>query len=476
MSKASVHGYIEIELHKKHGQKLIFHENILTQFGKSFVLSNGLGGLFGYGTTKTSNRIRCTGTRPADVYSNTYPVGPYLCNLISSRNTVYTDGSKVTNLLLNNPTLAVDKGLYLPTGDTLAGYAGLDTAASGTLKEGVISQLKDSQDRVRKIVRRFEYPSDLACEFNCIAMSTVTPGGANGRVVPLYRSVQPVVFNSQTMTPTDLRDEQQLGYHKLTDNQIVFTAANGNNYTVNAATGAIEEGGDIQGTILNKQVISVFNHNDYTYVVKMVANTSYSRSADISYDVLAADGTKVASYTFSPTYFSTSSSMGIIYYEGDFYYVWGYYNRWYKLTQDSSGILSFNPNSYITAPITLPTALFSVIGNTQSGYTTIQAVTTYSNSGPYVPGINWWYYSPTSFYLTDENYERTIGCTYNGGLFMCGNQILSFDLAEQYERDWCNKLPGLVEYGNILSYHMLEQPIQKNVGDTMYVTYSYTID
>ena len=33
----------------------------------------------------------------------------------------------------------------------------------------------------------------------------------------------------------------------------------------------------------------------------------------------------------------------------------------------------------------------------------------------------------------------------------------------------------LAQYGNLLSYHMFAKPIQKNVGDSLTVTYTYYI-
>ena len=38
-----------------------------------------------------------------------------------------------------------------------------------------------------------------------------------------------------------------------------------------------------------------------------------------------------------------------------------------------------------------------------------------------------------------------------------------------------SRCPGWQEYGNLISYHQLSTPIQKEVGDELYVTYSYSI-
>lgn len=479
MSKASVHGYIEIELIKKHGQRLVFHENILTQFGKSFVMSNGLAGMFGAGTTKSSNKIRCNGTRSYLSYGtdNTNPVGPYLLN---GNGTEYTDGSKITNLLLTNPTLAVDKALYIPNSDTLAGYAVADSSASGTLKEGTVAQLKDSQDRARKIVRRFEYASDLACEFNCIAMSTINTTGTTGRIVPMYRSIQPLVYNYSTMSYYTLN---RVGLGKLKDGLLTFKAANNVVYTVSGTTGVIEEGGTVNEEFAKQQIISVFTYGDYTYVITTLAG-SYSRTSRVGYYVLNTAGEVVQTYTFTVSNYSYDKSYGMIYYDNTFYFVdcseqftgggangYEYTGYWYPLTENSvSGILEFNASTRISFKKQIPYGMHSVIGSDTAGFTNL-AIGVTGNTSTY------WYLEPTGFWLVDADFNKIGSETaYTGCLFNIGNQVLSLAKCEQYAQDWADKLEGLVEYGNLLSYHMLEQPIQKNVGDVMYVTYSYTID
>lgn len=460
INKSRVHGYIEVELNKKHGKRILLHENMLTQFGKSVVIGNGLGGIFSESSNKTLNKIRCIGTRDY-VYNINYPIGPYL----TGSDSAYTDGSKITNLLLNNPQLSSDTGLYIPDDNTLAGYAALDKASSTSLKEGTVAYVKDSQDRIRRLVRRFEYPTDLACEFNTIAMATMTPTGTTGRIIPMYRNVNPFVYNASSMSSFTI---SKVGLHKIKDGLVSYTAADGNTYTVSGITGKIE-GGTVQAGYNKKEIISVFTKGNYTYVVRAL---QYHYSVDttrIGYDVLDTDGNTVYSTYFSKATYPTSYSWGIVYYEGEFYFVDGENGRWYKLVDTGNGYMEYSVDTYITAPITLPTAAFSVIGSESSGFTTYQV-------GLSIYGSNS-YYLPRSFAITNSSYAKVgSSIAYGGCLFSIGHQVLSFGYAETKEYDWAPKLESLIEYGNLLSYHTLDKPIQKSVGDTMFITYSYVID
>lgn len=459
INKSRVHGYIEVELNKKHGKRILLHENMLTQFGKSVVIGNGLGGIFTEGSNKTLNKIRCIGTRDY-VYDINYPIGPYL----TGSGTVYTDGSKITNLLLNNPQLYSDTGLYIPDDNTLAGYAALDTSASGTLKEGTVAYVKDAQNRIRRLVRRFEYPADLACEFNTIAMATMTPTGTTGRIIPMYRNVNPFVYNASSMSGFTI---SKIGLTKLKDGLVSYEAADGKTYTVSCITGKIEEGGTVQTGYNKNEIISVFTKGNYTYVVRALQG-NYSRQMRVGYDVLDTAGNIVYNTYFSVADWTNSYYYGIVYYEGEFYFVYGYSGRWYKLVDTGAGYMQFNTNTYINAPITLPTATFSVVGSDSSGFTTYQFGFTYISSSPY--------YLPTSFASTNNYAKVGNNIAYKGCLFSIGHQVLSFDYAETKEYDWAPKLESLIEYGNLLSYHTLDQPIQKSVGDSMFITYSYVID
>lgn len=451
INKSKVHGYIEVELNKKHGKRILLHENMLTQFGKSVVIGNGLGGIFSESSNKTLNKIKCVGTRDY-VYDINYPIGPYL----TGSREVYTDGSKITNLLLNNPQLYADTGLYIPDDNTLAGYAALDTSASGTLKEGTVAYVKDSQDRIRRLVRRFEYPVDLACEFNTIAMATMTPTGTTGRVVPMYRNVNPFVYNASSMSSFTI---SFVGLHKIKDGLVSYTAADGNTYTVSCITGKIEEGGTIQS--IKDNTISVFTKGNYTYVVKSLRG-QYLGNFIIGYTVLDADGNKVYDTSFSVRE-DGDYYYGMVYYQGEFYFVDGYYGRWYKLVDTGKGYMEFSKSTYITEPVTLPENNFSVIGSESDGFKTYAFVV--SNT------------VPKAFYVTNSSYAKVGNrIAYTGCLFNIGHQVLGFGYAETKEYDWAPKLESLIEYGNLLSYHTLDQPIQKSVGDSMFITYSYVID
>ena len=461
INKSRVHGYIEVELNKKHGKRILLHENMLTQFGKSVVIGNGLGGIFTEGSNKTLNRIKCIGTRDY-VADKNYPIGPYLTGSAST----YTDGSKITNLLLNNPQLSSDTGLYIPDDNTLAGYAARDKASSGSLKEGTVAYVKDSQDRIRRLVRRFEYPTDLACEFNTIAMATMTPTGTTGRVIPMYRNVNPFVYNASSMSSFII---SEVGLHKIKDGLVSYKAADGKTYTVSCITGKIEEGGTVQTGYNKSGIISVFTKGNYTYVVRALRVNSSGGTTKIGYDVLDTDGNTVYSTSFSAGVWASGYSYGMVYYEGEFYFVYGENGRWYKLVDTGNGYMEYSIDTYITAPITLPTATFSVTGSDSSGFTTYQFSLTYVSASGYS--------LPRSLAITNSSYAKVgNSIAYTGCLFSVGHQVLSFGYAETKEYDWAPKLESLIEYGNLISYHTLDQPIQKSVGDSMFITYSYVID
>ena len=464
INKSRVHGYIEVELNKKHGKRILLHENMLTQFGKSVVIGNGLGGIFTEGSNKTLNKIRCSGIRGFASDSG-YQIGPYLTGSKSA----YTDGSKITNLLLNNPQLYSDTGLYIPDDNTLAGYAALDKASSASLKEGTVSYVKDSQDRIRRLVRRFEYPTDLACEFNTIAMATMTPTGTTGRVIPMYRNVNPFVYDASLMSSFTI---SKVGLHKIKDGLVSYEAADGKIYTVSCITGKIEEGGTVQNMHSHTEqniyinTISVFTKGNYTYLVKAIDYRN-SDMLKIGYSVLDTDGNIVYDTTFSVGAYG-GYCYGMVYYEGEFYFVYGDNGRWYKLVDTGNGYMEFSTSTYIDALITLPNNYFSVIGSESAGFKT------YAFSLSYITGYG---VSPKAFFVTNNSYAKVGNeIAYKGCLFSVGHQVLSFGYAETKEYDWAPKLESLIEYGNLLSYHTLDQPIQKSVGDSMFITYSYVID
>lgn len=453
INKSRVHGYIEVELNKKHGKRILLHENMLTQFGKSVVIGNGLGGIFSESSNKTLNKIRCSGIRGFASGDN-YEIGPYLTGSASA----YTGGSKITNLLLNNPQLSSDTGLYIPDDNTLAGYAALDKASSASLKEGTVAYVKDSQDRIRRLVRRFEYPVDLACEFNTIAMSTMTPTGTTGRVIPMYRNVNPFVYNASSMQNFTI---SKVGLHKLKDGLVSYEAADGKTYTVSCITGKIEEGGTVQN--IGRNTISVFTKGNYTYLVKALSGY-YAEHLKIGYNVLDADGNMVYNTSFSVGD-TGNYCYGMIYYQGEFYLVYGYTGKWYKLVDTGKGYMEFSESTYITAPVTLPNNNFTVSGSESAGFKT------------YAFYFDLRSIRPTSFFVTNSSYAKVgNSIEYTGCLFSIGHQVLSLGYAETREYAWAPQLESLVEYGNLLSYHTLDKPIQKSIGDSMSITYSYVID
>lgn len=458
---ATVHGYIEIEILKKHGKRLIHRENMLTQFGKSYVLSNGFGGLFNDACNYKSNNIRLVGERPwGESNSIGEPFGPY-CGYNTYK---WTGGSKITNMLLNNPALTQDTGLYIP-GDELAGYAYADSQQSGQLAEGVTTQLSDSQQRNNRIVRKFAYPADLACEFNTIAMSTYTPDGLAGRIVPIFRSISPFVYSSSQMSGSVIN---KVGPHAIASNSIIYKAANDATYNLAVNTGIFTEGSGLWWGD-KRQILSVFVYGNYTYVVYMAQGT-YTDTSRIKIDVLqSSDGTVVNTMSFTVRDYSSYYAYGLVYYDNTFYFVDGYAELWYPLTENSSGYLDWSSSTSVSPLVTLATGMYTAVGNAQAGYKNAKIGFTYQSTMD-------WKYTPTSWQLLDSTFTATTPSTsYTGLLFNIGNGLYTLGAGESAAADWANKLDGLIEYGNLLSFHVLNESITKNVGDILYVTYAYTI-
>lgn len=457
--RATVHGYIEIELIKKHGKRLIHRENMLTQFGKSYVLSNGFGGLFNDACKYKSNNIRLVGERLRQENDN-HPIGVYC----GPANYKWTGGSKITNMLLNNPVLTQGTGLYIP-GDELEGYAYADSQQGGQLAEGVTAQLSDSQQRNNRIVRKFAYQADLACEFNTIAMSTYTPDGLAGRIVPMFRSISPFVYNYSQMSGSVIN---KVGPHAIANNCIIYKAANDATYNLAVNTGIFTEGSGLWWGD-KRQILSVFVRGNYTYVVYMAQGT-YTDTSRIKIDVLQnTDGTVVNTMSFSRRDYSSSIAYGLVYYNDTLYFVDGYAELWYPLTENASGYLDWSSSTSIAQPESLATGMYAVVGNVQAGFKNVMIGLTYRSSMD-------WKYTPTSWQLLDDEFTATTPSTsYTGLLFNIGNGLYTLGAGESTAADWANKLDGLIEYGNLLSFHVLDESITKNVGDILYVTYAYTI-
>lgn len=451
--KFGVHGQIEIELKKKHCTRIYRAENQLTQFGKSYVMSTGFGGLLSCNNANVSNKIRCSGKKGFTVSDSANAVGPYTINYTKQ----VADGSRITNMLLNNPTLAVDSGVYIPSDAELAGFAYNDTNVSGTLKEGTNTLLKDSQIRSNRLARRFEYSTDLACEFNTIAMSTLVPNGVAGRIADLLRSIQPQTYSSSSNAAITY-----INPVAVKDGLFTFTAQNGTTYTVSLDTGVIAESGSALNISLS-EILSAFSYGNYTYVVYLAYDSGIMSRA-LKLRVFDSTNTQVADFGL----ISASSIPSLVCINGTFY-IYGSKSSStvYTLVEGSDGWL-VKSASTVAAPITLPDNYFYTVCGSDNAYTNVALGARYQSSSYYILANN--------MYFVDATFN-TVGTAqpFTGCAFKYGNRTFAVG-HRQINTGWAQKLDGLIEYGNLLSYHTLNESIQKNVGDTMYITYSYIID
>ena len=452
-----VHGEITIELKRKHGRMEKKVYNMLTQFGKSYVLANGLARQYGVNTAHYRNKIYIQG-KDAGTAGQTAQTGPYLNDYRDSY--IKTDGSRICNMLLNNPPLNVNKGLYLPTSSELAAFAYADSSVSGALNEGSVAILADQGRKDNAIVRRFQYGTDLACEFDTIAMSTKVPGNTGstyGRIVPQFRSVLPIVYSSSI-------EIERIGVHKLSEGKLVIEAGlYGNTYTLDLNSGIIVPGGTANvyvnhydGTRANS-TITAFSYGNYTYVI-YVNNDGFS--SGLRYAVYDSTGTLVAANK------ELNSGYGLVYYNNKFYAVTS--GTWYEMVEGTNSYLEVDTSASITAPYSLSSSnLYAVMGTPTGGYTNISCYYRYySNTG----GTTYKSFLDSEFNITTaELNENAMMFSYNGAIYSVG-------AGEAQEYDWANKVDGLIEFGNLLSFHTLSETITKNVGDLMYVTYAYTMN
>lgn len=445
-----VRGEITIDIKRKHGAREQKVYNMLTTFGKSYMLANGLARQYGVNTSHSRNKVYIQGK---DRYTSNYEnqTGPYLNNYGS----VVTAGSRICNLLLNNPALSVNKSLYIPSLDDVSGFAFTDTASTASLKEGIVAPLADNTRVDNAIVRRFQYGADLACEFDTIAMSTKALGGtaaSYGRIVPQFRSIMPIVYSSGSHTI------EYVGLHQLSEGKLIFKdSATDIAYTLNLESGIIVQGGDADipagySSITGNSYISAFKYNNYTYVTYWFSPMYGSRY--MKYDVYDSTGTRIAHDL------TAAGENSIVYYNNKFYAAGS--STWYEMVENESGILQADTSLSIAAPVVLDSNYnYSTCGDALGGYTVFG----------YTAGssIQTAYFLDTDYNVVTQGQSTKMLFSYNGVVYSVGQ-------GEAQTYNWANKADGLIEFGNLLSFHTLSETITKNVGDLMYVTYAYTMN
>ena len=441
MSNLELHGKITIELKKKDGRIIKEQLNLLTDFGKMYAMSQGLGRLMMHSNRLTSAVI-------IDQTDKAY-VGPYFYGI----NTVLKNESGLCNVLLNvdNSTLTEQTSLFIPSEEELQGFAFNDTY-SDTLKEGMVTRLPDNLVNNLQIHRSYTYQEDLACVFNCIAM-TVRPFNTGKAVAPIKKSIQPYVYNVGTpatkFTPGP--------FMNIAENEIALNT-NGNTVVVNLDTGVVDTSrqpvliADLHSS-KSEYNYGIFTYGEYVYVTDLTAQayaSIYNKTT----------GELIEKHLYGESF--TNNKVNLIYYNGKFYYKVGSTIK--EIQADSQGILRtlVDPTDDVSA---LANEIFqygTVVGHEGNYYNVVRV---YGDTLLY----NDFLFNCGSLAATNI----TCGDTY----FMVNNRLLGWARSDiKQSNGWtdCNDIM-LAQYGNLLSYHMFANPIQKNVGDILTVTYTYYI-
>lgn len=436
--KINIGGEILVELKRKNGKREIFKHNMMTEFGRSFALSQGINKLR-YSTSKNRGTLvtLCNNT-----YNTISPAGvgalPPVANPTASGGVDQT-ASKLCNLLMNIPsgTITKKKACFMPESANLLAYAFRDTASAAN--EGYIDITADNIALKNRVVTRYVYPSDLAGQFNCIAMSTMTPDATyKGRAAKVQRSIARILSAANSPLQRIMYDGTYLYLYPVELGK------------VNLETGEVTEHSYTQTNFFYLPNItdggswaSYFMYNGFM----MQLRYEYSSSAGNSYvylsvlktdDTIQSWSTRLYGLGFRGAFFKNGSL-----------YVSFQYGSTYKVTVDSTtGVMSYSTTSDDVSDL-LDKAYIPLDENT------------------YID-VNW--------------KVNGLKINTNSLYFMHDSKLLSLALPDLYSQSWnigytngsrLNSEYLLTEYGNILSFHQYDNPIVKNVGDELSVTYSY---
>lgn len=436
--KINIGGEILVELKRKNGKREIFRHNMMTEFGRSFALSQGINKLR-YSTAKNRGTLV---TLCSSTYNTISPTGvgalPPVANPTSSGGVDQT-ASKLCNLLMNIPsgTITKKKACFMPESANLLAYAFRDTASASN--EGYIDTTADNIALRNRVVTRYVYPSDLAGQFNCIAMSTMTPDTTyKGRAAKVQRSIARILSSSNSMPNYILYDgtylylyPSDLGKVNLETGEVTD-----HNYTVYSDFFTYPD-------TSSGHYATYFTYNGFP----MQIYYQYSSSAGNSYlyvNCKAANGTiqqwstRLYGLGFRGAFFKNGSL-----------YVSFQYGSTYKVTVDST-----------TGAMTYATTSDDVSDLLDKAYLPL-------DENNYID-VNWKF--------------NGLKVPNTGIYFIHDNKLLSFAKPDLYSLSWnigyngssqANSENLLTEYGNILSFHQYDNPIVKNVGDELSVTYSY---
>lgn len=438
--KAAVIGQIRVELIKKHGKIERIEDNLVTGFGKSFVLTNGLATLFAGNTTQTGNKITfgVTDKKP----------GPYFPQQPTNTNLGY-----ITNLLLNNPTLTAGQGFYLPGAEELVASAYTDSGASTT--QGIITELKAGTQMRKCLTRRYVYGTSVSGQFNTIATLLTTPDGASGKFGMLTRLLSPGLS-------TDIQPSS-LNLSKLLADKIIINMSDSSVYEYDMLTGVLAIS---SGTWTGHYNAATFIYKDNLYILYNPDSSDRSTVYIAGYD---STGTEI----LSPTTIGSS------------YYNSSYFKVWYDSTTDKVYL------NTAQTPSLANTYEFTVLNNIITG-TQITADSITIPTFPYNIAVligevtNNIYSYGSSYGLRDRYYlgtdgpasTTTLNLQYGAACFIYENRL--YGISGRYVNGSNQYIQytstSLIEFGNLLSYHTFSTPFIKDVGDELYVSYSYYID
>lgn len=442
MSNLELHGKITIELKKKDGRIIKEQLNLLTDFGKMYAMSQGLGRLMLHSNRLTSATI-------IDQSDKKY-VGPYFYG----SGTLLKNESGLCNVLLNvdNSTLTEQTSLFIPSEEELQGFA-FNDAYGDTLKEGMVTKIPDNLVNNLQIHRSYAYQEDLACVFNCVAM-TLRPFNTGKAVVPIKKSIQPYVYNVGTpatkFTPGP--------FMNIAANEIALNT-NGNTAVVNLDTGIIDTSrqpvliADLHSSS-SDYGYGIFTYGEYVYVTEVTAQAYASIYNKTTGELIEKHYYGGAS--------NTNNKVNLIYYNGKFYCMVGSTIK--EIQADSQGILrTLVTTTDDVSALSSNTFMYGTVVGHEGNYYNVVRV----DGKPVL--YNEFMFNCGSLAATNIKY----GDTY----FSINNRLLSWarsDIQQYYGWTDCNDVM-LAQYGNLLSYHMFAKPIQKNVGDSLTVTYTYYI-
>lgn len=419
MEKASIHGFITVELVKKHGRKIIKTENLLTPAGKEYILREGTASLFSQGAYK-QNSISIHGANGA---------GPYSAQTVGQ-----TGGSVLTNLLLNQPDFTATKRVYFDSSAIVAkAYA--DTSSVSNI--GHITYLDSSTDKKKRVTRRFVYDVNDSYEFDTIALATNAPAGAAGLMSYTFKGLP---FSPSRFTLAG-----------CSDGEVIIKDSSDNVWKYNLDTGLITPETTITNVLIPlDKPGAVFVYGNYVYYVNVTQSMYTSDQYAKWYIFDKTTGAQVS-------YGEKRSFSSVNYYDGTFYVASAGGTLGYQLAENSSGML-VPGGSTITLPFT-PAGFTAPIGDTTHGFKNV-----------YIPN---WGGTPggSTLIKTLPNTYETAATFMGGMIFRAGEHICAWKTGTSPCQPTERYM--LTDAVNLLSYHTFATPIQKNIGDVMNVSYSY---